>query len=151
MFVRKADVNELNTLSELVYNSEKSLGFDENYMRIFKDKYNVNKEFLENSYSYCMFDKERLVGFFALQNNNKIFELEFFYIKSDFIGKGYGKIMFEFLIEKCKELNIKEFYLVTSPESMKFYKKLGAVEIGETKSLIDTQRIIPKIKFIVND
>jgi len=54
MYLRKADVKELDYLSELVYNSENSLNFDENYMSIFKDKYNVNKEFFDNSYSFCM-------------------------------------------------------------------------------------------------
>lgn len=150
MYLRKADINDVDYLSELVYNSENSLNFDENYMCIFKDKYNVNKEFIENSYSFCMVQDEEILGFLGLQENEATFELEFFYIKSDYIGKGYGKIMFQLLIEECKASNIKEFNLVTSPESMNFYTKLGAVKIGEVKSLIDCNRIIPKLKFVVN-
>ncbi len=150
MYLRKADINDVDYLSELVYNSENSLNFDENYMCIFKDKYNVNKEFIENSYSFCMVQDEEILGFLGLQENEATFELEFFYIKSDYIGKGYGKIMFQLLIEECKALNIKEFNLVTSPESMNFYANLGAVKIGEIKSLIDCNRIIPKLKFVVN-
>jgi len=150
MYLRKADINDVDCLSELVYNSENSLNFDENYMSIFKDKYNVNKQFIENSYSFCMVQDEEILGFLGLQENKATFELEFFYIKSDYIGKGYGKIMFRLLIEECKALNIKEFNLVTSPESMNFYAKLGAVKIGEVKSLIDCNRIIPKLKFVVN-
>jgi len=150
MYLRKADINDVDYLSELVYNSENSLNFDENYMCIFKDKYNVNKEFIENSYSFCMVQDEEILGFLGLQENEATFELEFFYIKTDYIGKGYGKIMFQLLIEECKALNIKELNLVTSPESMNFYTKLGAVKIGEVKSLIDCNRIIPKLKFVVN-
>lgn len=150
MYLRKADINDVDCLSELIYNSENSLNFDENYMSIFKDKYNVNKQFIENSYSFCMVQDEEILGFLGLQENKATFELEFFYIKSDYIGKGYGKIMFRLLIEECKALNIKEFNLVTSPESMNFYAKLGAVKIGEVKSLIDCNRIIPKLKFVVN-
>ncbi len=78
MYLRKADINDIDYLSELVYNSEKSLNFDENYMSIFKDKYNVNKEFIENN-----------------------------------------------------------------------YVKLKTVKIGEVKSLIDCNGIIPKLKFVV--
>ena len=150
MFVRKAFVSDLDTILELIYYSEKSLNFDEKYMMIFKDKYNINKEFLENSYSYCMIESNNIVGFFALQYKNNLFELEYFYIKHNLIGKGYGKVMFEFLIKKCNELNIKEFYLVTSPESLEFYSKLGAKKVSEAKSLIDANRIIPRLKYIVN-
>ena len=149
MYVRKADIKDVEFLSELVYNSEKSLNFDENYMSVFKDKYDVNKEFIENNPSFCMINDD-IIGFFGFQKNEDTYELEFFYINSDYIGKGYGKIMFKLLVEKCKELSIKEFDLVTSPESIEFYTKLGAVKIGETKSLINNNRIIPKLKFIVN-
>lgn len=150
MYLRKADIKEIDYLSELVYNSEKSLGFDESYMSIFKDKYNINKEFIKNNPSYCMIEDDNIIGFFGLQNNEPAYELEFFYINSDYLGKGYGKIMFQLLIEQFKALNIREINLVTSPESIEFYTKLGAVKIGETKSLIDCNRIIPKLKFIIN-
>lgn len=151
MYLREANIQDIDFLKELVYYSEKSLGFDENYMDMFKDKYNVNKDFLEKSYSYCMIDNNGdVAGFFGLLNKEGNYELEFFYINSIFIGMGYGKIMFKYLVDKCKELNIKKFYLVTSPESMDFYTKLGAIKIGETISILNNNRIIPRLEYIID-
>ncbi len=151
MYLRKADIKEIEYLSELVYNSEKSLDFDESYMSIFKDNYNINKEFVKNNPSYCMIKDDEVIGFFGLQKNESTYELEYFYIDSNYIGKGYGKVMFDLLLQQCKALNIKEFNLVTSPESLDFYTKLGAVKIGETRSIIDSNRIIPKLNYVIED
>ena len=150
MYLRKTDIKDLEHLSKLIYDSEKSLNFNENYMSAFKDKYNVNKEFIQNNPSFCIIESDKIIGFFGLSKNKDKHELEFFYVDSEYIGKGYGKIMFGFLISECKTLGIKEFNFVTSPQSLEFYTKLGAIKIGETKSLVDESRVIPILKFIID-
>ncbi len=89
MHLRKSEIMDVDFLSELVYCSEKSLGFDENYMSIFKDKYNVNKDFIEDNFSYCMLDNDIIVGFFWLDADDVILEkdkIKLLNLKENFVN-----------------------------------------------------------------
>ncbi|WP_346939864.1 GNAT family N-acetyltransferase [uncultured Clostridium sp.] len=67
----------------------------------------------------------------------------------DYIGKGYGKLLWNHAIENAKSLNIKQLEIVTSPEAIDFYIKMGAVKIGEVESLVKVGRKIPRLIYKV--
>lgn len=76
-------------------------------------------------------------------------QLEYFFINSDYIGKGYRKLLWNHAIENTKSLNIKELEIVTSPEAINFYIKMGAVKKGEIEYLVKVGRKIPRLIYKV--
>ncbi len=77
--------------------------------------------------------------------------LEYFYIAPEYIGKGYGKLLWNHLIKDCRSRGIKEFSLVTSPQAREFYIGMGAVLCGEVESLLKKGRIIPKLIYTIEN
>ncbi|MEL7656198.1 MAG: GNAT family N-acetyltransferase [Bacillota bacterium] len=75
-----------------------------------------------------------------------------FFIEPQSIGKGYGKILWNHLVDiTCKSLGIYELVIVTSPQAKDFYIKLGANSLGEVESLLKKGRMIPQLSYKVHN
>ncbi len=143
--------NEANELNRIAIESESYWGYDSDFMDKFKIIYQVTEEFIKGNQTFILYEDERIIGFYSISNKPKGNELEYFYIEPHCIGKGYGKGMWDHLINYCKAHNIKDFALVTSPQAKRFYEKMGAMYIGEVESTLEKGREIPKLKCILSD
>ncbi|WP_346917557.1 GNAT family N-acetyltransferase [Clostridium sp.] len=147
--IRRAKVGEANILTNIAINSEAYWGYDEEYMESFKDTYGVSENYISNYPTFLIEDNQIIIGFYSFLMNAGETELEYFFINPDYIGKGYGKLLWNHAIENANSLNIKEFEIVTSPEAIDFYIKMGAVKIGEVESLVRVERKIPRLIYMV--
>lgn len=68
-------------------------------------------------------------------------ELDYFYVARSAIGRGYGKLMWDNLINWCRENGIKKLQWVTSPEAVGFYVRMGADRQEDVRSTIDGRPI----------
>lgn len=148
--IRRALAADSQLLSDLAYHSEAYWGYDLDYMEKFRSFYQVTGEFINNSETYVLENQNRTVGFYGLLGDDKENSLEYFFIESKSIGKGYGKLLWKHLIDfTCKNLGIDEFLIITSPQAKDFYIKLGAVSLGEVESLLKKGRMIPQLLYKV--
>lgn len=143
-----AEGYEASELSRLSIKSESYLGYDSDFMDKFKIMYQVTEEFIRRNPTFILYENDRIIGFYALLSNLEGNTLEYFYIEPQYIGKGYGKKMWSHLENYCETQNIRDFTLVTSPQSKEFYQKMGAILIGEVESTLKKGRKIPKLLFI---
>lgn len=148
--IRRAEAIDANILTNIAINSEAYWGYDEDYMESFKDTYRVSENYISNYPTFLIEDDNGVVGFYGILMNEGEIELEYFFIHPRYIRKGYGKLLWQHVIETARSLNIKEFEIVTSPEAIGFYTKLGATKIGEVESLVKVGRKIPRLIYKVN-
>jgi N-acetylglutamate synthase-like GNAT family acetyltransferase len=72
--------------------------------------------------------------------------LDHFWLLPNFIGKGYGNLVFEQILLECKALEISRFYIISDSNAEGFYLKKGALRVGEVYS--DAQnKMLPKLLF----
>jgi len=76
--------------------------------------------------------------------------LDYLYIKTDYIGQGYGRLLWKHMIKCCKRLGIKRLELIAAPVVEEFYLKMGAKRISEINSPILNGRIISKLEYIIS-
>lgn len=145
--IRSVRINEAEILTNIAIKSEAYWGYDFEYMEKFKKIYKVTKEFISNNPTFIIEDDDNIVGFYGILNEKNETALEYFFIEPNFIGKGYGKVLWSHMINNCKCIRIKEFEIVTSPEAKEFYIKMGAVQIGEIESLVKKGRKIPQLMY----
>lgn len=147
--IRTAKANEYEILTDIAIKSEAYWGYDSDYMNKFKSIYNVNEDFINNNLTVVIEEDENIVGFYGVLIENNETSLEYFFIEPKYIGKGYGKLLWNHLVKDCKNLGIKEFSIVTSPQAKEFYVKMGAMHCGEVESLLKKGRIIPRLTYTV--
>lgn len=147
----KAQADELPLLRTIAHRSEAHWGYSRSFMEIFDRKFNITEAFLRDHPVYSGKLQEATVGFWGMQNLGTDHpELEYFYIAPEYLGQGYGKVMWQDLTGWCREEGILSFEFVTSPQAVGFYEKMGAAVTGERRSSIDGRRI-PFLEYRLGD
>lgn len=147
--IRNAIANEYKILTDIAIKSEAYWGYDSDYMDKFKSIYKVSEEFINNNPTVIIEEDENIIGFYGVLIEKNETSLEYFFIEPKYIGLGYGKILWSYLVKDCKNLGIKEFSIVTSPQAKEFYVKMGAIPYGEIESLLKKGRIIPQLIYTI--
>ncbi|WP_283591232.1 GNAT family N-acetyltransferase [Clostridium butanoliproducens] len=147
--IRRAKVDEYEILTDIAIKSEGYWGYDSDYMDKFKSIYNVSEEFIKNNPTVLIEEDNSVIGFYGLICKDNETSLEYFFIEPKYIGKGYGKLLWNYLVNHCKNLGIEAFEIVTSPQAKEFYVKMGAIPCGEVESLLKKGRIIPQLIYRV--
>ena len=145
--IRPAELFEAGILTDLASKSEAYWGYDSDFMKKFGEVYKVTEDFLCKNTTFIISENDAIIGFYSVSTGEEECSLEYFYIDPRNIGKGYGRILCEHMMEYCKKLGIKEIFAVTSPQAKEFYEKMGAVQVAEVESLLKKGRVIPKLKF----
>lgn len=81
-----------------------------------------------------LIDKKNLIGFISLFPNdgNEEKDLTPWYIKKEYRGKGYSKILNDAIIKEAKKRKYKTIYLKTKLTN--YYEKFGAIYIINLQS-----------------
>ncbi len=145
MNITKATGNEAERLTSLSIKSEAYWGYDYDFMEKFKYIYKVTEEFIKSNPTFIMEKDGDVIGFYSILLEENEASLEYFYIEPKFIGKGYGKLLWNHMITCCKDFGIGEIAIVTSPQAKAFYTKMGAVQIGEIESRVKKEHKIPQL------
>lgn len=147
----ESSVDDIDELNNIAFLSESYWGHDKNMMDIFKKEYSLTQEYLKNNKVFNMILDENIIGFYAFNMTQEIPELEYFYLKPEYIGKGYGRILWNEVIKFCKNNNIETFVFVAGSEVKNYYLKMGAEVIKTLSSKLDAKRKIYKFEMKVNE
>jgi GNAT superfamily N-acetyltransferase len=113
----------------------------------------VQERHFRNGILQLMKDDGKFIGFYGLthwkENDGKETNiLSHFFLEPEFIGKGYGKILFREVIRAAKEeLNWEGFLWESDPHAAWFYKKMGARQIGENPCPLNPKYKAPVFVF----
>jgi len=147
--IRSALADEYEILTDIAFKSEAYWGYDSEYMNKFKSIYNISQEFINRFPTVIIEEDENIVGFYGILTEKNETSLEYFFIEPKYIGQGYGKILWNYLVKDCQNHGIKEFSIVTSPQAKEFYVKMGAIPSGEIESLLKKGRTIPRLIYTI--
>lgn len=147
----KAEANDHEALTDLMVDSEGYWGNSQAFLTAFRRLYAVTPSFIENHMTLVLTKEGHRIGFYGLALREQGVELQYFFIAPEYIGRGYGKIMWHHLINQCEKKGIHTFEWVTSPEAKGFYQSLGAIQKGTRQSLISEGRTIPVMVYTLHD
>ncbi|HFK1455935.1 GNAT family N-acetyltransferase [Bacillus sp. AFS059628] len=147
MKIRKALLSEANELSEFALHSKATWNYSEEFILACKEDLTITEEYIKNNFVYVLENDNTMIGFFSFLRNENA--LDFLYIHPRYKGKGYGKILWEYVIQHANELGIKSFTIDSDPNAKGFYLKMGAKLIGETPSTVFEDRLLPLLKYDV--
>ncbi|UOQ95646.1 GNAT family N-acetyltransferase [Halobacillus shinanisalinarum] len=150
MHVREALAAEAELLSELAIQSKAYWGYSEEFIESCKDVLTIDTPYIVENHVYVLEEKLKIVGFFSFERR-KGDTLDFLYIHPDFIGRQFGSELWESVLHKARELGIKSFTIDSDPNAKGFYEKMGAKQVGKTPSTVFRDRLLPLMKYVVED
>jgi streptomycin 6-kinase len=143
--IRKATLEDLPELNRVLRSSKGHWGYTEEYLNEFMEKLRVTENRIRNYHNFCVYVDDQYVGFYAFRKiDEHKDELDFFFLDSPYIGKGFGRLMWDSCLDTATKLGIKDFVLNAEPNSEAFYLKLGCKKIDSKASVLSSEtRQIP--------
>jgi len=147
MKIQKATQNDLKKIAELRKNTL------ENFNLKYLPKSDIKVLITMNSYKnllwrnkyadmFCINDKNKIIGTLDLYKN----EIKGFYIHQDYLKKGLGTKLLEFVEKHASKKGFKKLKLVTNQSAVGFYIKKG---FKIKKRIPPTGKMIKRIIFVM--
>jgi GNAT superfamily N-acetyltransferase len=143
--IRPSSPEDAATLTQIALEAKRYWGYPEHWIRHWESDLTISSDFIRDNHVYVADDDGEICGFYALCVTGNKAELEHMWVTPDRIGTGIGKVLFLDAIERAAVLNVSEVELTSDPNAAGFYRRMGAMQIGETESAT-TGRKLPRMK-----
>ena len=147
--IDKPNPIDASELSEVMRASKKHWGYPDEWLKLWENDLTINPEIIRSRDFYVGRINEEIVFFYSIrQLSENRFELEDCWVAPQHIGQGYGRILFEHLISRLRSLECSKLLIEAGPHAEGFYRKMGAIRIGEKPSKIEG-RMMPMLEYYI--
>ncbi len=143
--IRPAQPGDSPVLTRLAHAAKRHWGYPEELMRLWLDDLTVTQKFIRKHPVYCAVHESRIYGFYALSGEGATRELEHMWVDPQFMGQGIGRLLFEHALELLRAQGCNRLKIISDPNAEPFYRKLGAVPVGEAPSRPEG-RTLPRLE-----
>ena len=153
----KATIEQAEYLTQLALDSHAHWGYRTCSDEVSRKVLGTKPEHFDLNQHYLAKEGDTVIGMFGLtkdrdENGKEVNELVHFFLQPKYIGKGYGRLLFEECVRRAKEeLHWNSFELDSDWHAKEFYQKMGCVWIGESPSLLHSDYIVPRLKYVFSD
>jgi GNAT superfamily N-acetyltransferase len=143
----RAEPDDADTLTEIAHAAKRHWGYPETWIAHWKPDLTITPEFIAGNEVFVAVVDAETAGCCALVLNESLTEIEHMWIRPEYIGTGVGRALFSHATARAAELNIRELEISSDPNAEGFYQRMGAVRIGEVRSVIEGQpRVLPRMR-----
>ncbi len=130
MEFKKAKLDNLKAINELIFESRSVWNYPEDYARASLPLITIDEAFLNSQIAYEIHDSE-FVGFLAFENHDDDIFLEHLWIKKSRLKQGIGNAAAKFIDETAVANGWKKLKVFPDPSAEGFYLKCGFKNTGE--------------------
>ena len=147
MIIEKPDPGEADELTRVAIAAKKHWGYPDEWIELWQDELTYTPEIISSSDIYVGRNEGEVVFVYSVQRlSGKEYDLGGCWIAPKYIGKGYGRILFEHLQTTLESLGCTKLIIVSDPHAEGFYLKMGAVRVGEQPSKPEG-RVLPVLEY----
>ena len=134
-----ADPKDAPTLSAIAHRAKQHWDYPKEWMKLWESELTIRPDYIAEQEVVKMMADGQVAGFYALQYHEtyQCLEIGHFWIDPAFIGKGYGRLAFEHLLNNLKSKGEKRMIIEADPYAAGFYERMGAVQIGRLESSVE--------------
>jgi GNAT superfamily N-acetyltransferase len=159
--ITPAITTDKDILTNISFQAKSFWKYPQEYMEIWNDELTIAETYVSNNIVFKYVDSDSIIAYYSLVNLAEDFEykndilpqglyLDHMYILPEYINKGIGTIMFQHLRNYCSKANVNTIGILSDPNSMEFYLKMGCKLIKEFPSNIPN-RTTPFLRFEVRE
>jgi GNAT superfamily N-acetyltransferase len=145
--IRAAEPDEARLLTEIAMRSKAHHGYGEAFMDAVAGELSVTRSFIADELAFVVDVGGTVAGFYGLKARRGACELDLLFIDPPFIGRGYGRLLFDHAANEARALGCREMTIDADPFAEPFYLALGAERAGEAPSGSIPGRMLPRLRF----
>ena len=145
MIIRRAAPTDIDALTDLIFRSKASNGYDAAFMESCREELRVTADKLASA-EYWVADQQGPVGCFAIVVNGQEAEVENFFVDPDLQRQGIGRQLWAKIQSRVKDFGCNRLVLDADPNAVPFYSAMGFTTIGESPSGSIPGRMLPHME-----
>lgn len=135
--IREATPQDADTLSTIAQAAKAYWGYTQTQLDGWRDEFlTITEEFVIEHQLWVALDEGKVIGFAAIITEPNQYILDHLWVLPSYIGKGIGKQLFQYVASV-----FPEFVFTSDPNADGFYRKMGAVKIGEEYSILQDKML----------
>jgi GNAT superfamily N-acetyltransferase len=148
VIIRAARSDEVATLTQLVFESKRYWGYDEDFMERCRSELVVHESDITAGNVYVAVDEgDEARGVYVVKGlSDKEVELESLFVASSHTGAGVGSALLAHVLSRASAVGYTTVRLDSDPFAATFYEREGATLIG-TATSSSTGRELPRYEF----
>lgn len=135
--IRKALPSEADAISQLIFRSKRSNGYDDAFMDACRTELTVSKADLAGD--FWVAEQNGILGCACLKNG----EVITFFVAPESKRQGVGRALWARLLARAQQLGMKNLQLDADPAAVPFYQSMGFEVVGEVPSGSIAGRMLP--------
>ncbi|WOJ97680.1 GNAT family N-acetyltransferase [Congregibacter brevis] len=150
--LRNAKISESEELSEIAREAKSYWGYSASDLAKWEAELQISESSIAEQLTFAVQMGCDLAGLFQLKSDENEIDLEHFWVKPSFIGKGVGKTMLQHALQIASSLGASEIHIDADPNAEGFYTSRGAVRVAEVLAPIASQptRVRPQMVLRTN-
>lgn len=131
--VNKAEVNDITILNKISIESKMYWNYPKEWIDRWLDDLTLTEKDFLDQHVYKIDKSGSIIGFCSMKEKENAYEIMHLWIKPEFIGMGYGKLLLNDTIKKVVT-NGKVIIVEADPNSESFYSSQGFITFDKTES-----------------
>lgn len=149
MVIRRAVSGEGVELSALAMRSKAYWRYDAAFLEACRAALTISEKYIAENEVFVIMQSSTIVGFCALIIDGNSAELDNLFVDPPFIGTGCGRLLWDKAVEMAKKMGIRVLTIDADPFAEDFYRKMGAVKVGESESTVVPGRMLPRMEIVI--
>lgn len=147
--IRRARPDEAGVLTAIAHAAKRHWGYPEAWIARWKDALIVTPAYVGEHPVFAAAEAEgdRPRGFYALSMEGATAVLDHLWIEPEWIGCGVGRELFGHAVRTAREEGASRLEIDSDPHAEAFYRRMGAVHVGEVRADVDeVRRVLPRME-----
>jgi GNAT superfamily N-acetyltransferase len=151
LLFRRAQADDAAMLTAIAFAGKQSWGYPEAWIAEWRHDLVVTPEYIRTEPVQVAELAGEVVGFVGLSSLDGLRYLEHLWQWPRFIGRGFGRALFEEGVRVARREGGDELHIRSDPNAETFYLRMGAVRIGAEDYLLLGQfpRRVPQLRFLL--
>jgi len=132
--IEKALIADLEVLNEISISSKAFWKYPKAWLELWEEDMKLTPQDITQQHVYKLIEAQGIIGFCAIFETEEQYEIEHLWILPTAIGKGYGKYLMEYCMQKVITKD-KPIVVVVDPNAEGFYQKQGFETYAQKESL----------------
>lgn len=145
--IRPARADDLAVLSELALRSKGYWGYDPGFLAACRAELTITPDRLKSEAIRVATHRDGPIGFCAVRARDQSAELMDLFVEPAFIGRGVGRLLWNAAVAEAGRLGRQRLLIESDPHAEAWYRRRGAVVIGQAPSGSIPGRTLPLLEY----
>ena len=147
--IRRARPDEAAALTAIAHAAKRHWGYPEAWIARWKDALSVTPAYVRDNLVFVAAgaQSDRPRGFYSLSMERATAVLDHLWIEPEWIGRGLGRGLFGHAVRTARAEGATKLQIDSDPHAEPFYRRLGAIQVGEVRADVDeVRRVLPRME-----